>query len=158
VYEQILKNGQQKKKYLAAALKKAAKKKAAEKILPELHEAAFKEIDCLNCARCCKNISPRFKTPDIKRISKELGMKESAFIESYLHLDEDGDYVVKNNPCPFLEKDNKCSIYEVRPGDCKKYPYTDSGDFFEYPNTTVQNISYCPAVVRVLENIATKVK
>lgn len=158
MYEEILIRGKQQKKMLTAALKKAAKKKGADKILPELHDTAFKKIDCLNCARCCKNISPRFKTPDIKRISKELGMKESAFIENYLLLDEDGDYVVKNSPCPFLEKDNKCSIYEVRPRDCSKYPYTDSGYFFEYQNTTVQNITYCPAVVTVLEEIAAKVK
>ena len=29
--------------------------------LPELHEEAFSKIDCLQCANCCKNHSPRFK-------------------------------------------------------------------------------------------------
>ena len=59
--------------------------------LPALHDAAFKKIDCLECANCCKNYSPRFKTPDVKRISKHLGLKESVFIETYLKVDEDGD-------------------------------------------------------------------
>ena len=40
--------------------------------LPELHEEAFSKINCLDCANCCKNHSPTFKTPDIKRISKFL--------------------------------------------------------------------------------------
>ena len=42
--------------------------------LPELHEAAFEQIDCLQCANCCKNHSPRFKQPDIKRIARSLNM------------------------------------------------------------------------------------
>ena len=68
--------------------------------LPEHHENAFRKIDCLQCANCCKRYSPRFKTPDIKRISRELKMKESEFIERYLKLDEDGDFVVRSAPCP----------------------------------------------------------
>lgn len=135
------------------AFRKAGKKKGAEKMLPALHKRVFQEVDCLQCASCCKNISPRFKTPDLKRISKFLGIKESVLIEQYLRIDEDGDYVVQRSPCPFLQNDNSCAIYEVRPGDCQKYPYTDSGDFFAYPNTTIQNIQYCPAVVKVLEAI-----
>ena len=71
-------------------------KKSLLKVLPDLHDEAFEKIDCLSCAQCCKNYSPRFKTPDIKRISKHLRMKESVFIETYLYLDSDGDYVVKS--------------------------------------------------------------
>jgi hypothetical protein len=39
-------------------------------------------------------------------------LRESEFIDTYLRLDEDGDYVVKSTPCPFLGADNFCSIYE----------------------------------------------
>src|SRR4051812_16161518 len=74
--------------------------------LPELHDEAFSNINCLGCAACCKNYSPRFKTPDIKRISKHLKLKEGAFIEKYLELDDEGDYVVNVKPCPFLGVDN----------------------------------------------------
>ena len=129
------------------------KGKGVEKLLPGLHDEAFSHIDCLQCAGCCKTISPRFKTPDIKRIAKYLRLKESVFIETYLRLDEDGDYVVKRSPCPFLGADNYCSIYEVRPGDCHNYPYTDSHDFFKRPNTTYLNSTICPAVYYVLEKL-----
>lgn len=142
------------KKELLNSYKKAGKKRGSEKLLPDLHERAFSEINCLDCAGCCKNISPRFKTPDITRISKYLGMKESRMIEQYLRLDNDGDYVVKSSPCPFLNQDNTCQVYEVRPGDCKNYPYTDSGDFFKYPQTTALNLDICPAVYRVLEQLS----
>lgn len=86
-------------------LKRADKNKALKR-LPELHAEAFSRIDCLTCANCCKNYSPRFKTPDIKRIARRLKMKEGTFIETYLRLDSDGDYVVKSTPCPFLGADN----------------------------------------------------
>ena len=134
-------------------LKRAGKKRGMEKHLPDLHEEAFSKIDCLNCAGCCKNISPRFKTPDITRIAKYLRIKESALIEKYLRLDEDGDYVVQQSPCPFLGDGNYCTIYDARPSDCRKYPYTDSGDFFEYASTTHLNSTLCPAVYYVLERL-----
>src|SRR4051794_34311269 len=90
---------------------KRADKSVMLKQLPQLHNDAFEKINCLNCAACCKNYSPRFKTPDIKRISRYLKMRESEFIETYLKLDDDGDYVVKTTPCPFLGADNFCNIY-----------------------------------------------
>ncbi|RYY09313.1 MAG: YkgJ family cysteine cluster protein, partial [Chitinophagaceae bacterium] len=91
-------------------LQKADKKRLLKQ-LPELHEEAFAKVDCLDCAACCKNYSPRFKTTDIKRAAKYLKMKEGDFINQYLVVDEDQDYVVKSKPCPFLGADNYCSIY-----------------------------------------------
>lgn len=123
------------------------------KQLPDLHEEAFSKIDCLECAACCKNYSPRFKTPDIKRISKHLRMKEGEFIEQYLDLDNEGDYVVKTKPCPFLGADNYCSIYEHRPSDCSRFPYTDEDVLIKRPALTQKNASFCPAVYFVLEKL-----
>jgi Fe-S-cluster containining protein len=133
-------------------LGKADKKKVLP-LLPDLHEAAFEKIDCLQCANCCKKYSPRFKTPDIKRIARHLKMKESDLIETYLRLDEDGDYVVRSTPCPFLGQDNYCSIYEVRPSDCERFPYTDEDVFIKRPAITQKNTTFCPIVYFVLEKL-----
>jgi uncharacterized protein len=121
--------------------------------LSELHNNAFAEINCLHCAACCKNYSPRFKTPDIKRISKHLRMKESVFIETYLNLDMEGDYVVNKTPCPFLGADNYCSIYENRPSDCSRFPYTNEDVLLKRKHITLKNASFCAAVVHVLDNL-----
>lgn len=123
------------------------------KLLPDLHEAAFASINCLDCAACCKNYSPRFKTPDIRRISKHLRMRESDFIDTYLRLDEEGDYVVKQAPCPFLGADNFCSIYDERPGDCRRFPYTDEDVLLHRKQLTLKNASFCPAVFVILEKL-----
>ena len=130
---------------------KRADKKMILKRQQELHEEATTAVDCLACANCCKRYSPRCKTPDIKRISRSLKMKESAFIETYLRLDEDGDYVVKSSPCPFLGADNYCQIYEDRPSDCARFPYTDEDVLFKRPKITLKNSTFCPIVFRVME-------
>lgn len=150
------KNWQQKSKEHQKKYKnflQRANKNTVLKQLPQLHEKAFEKIDCLTCAACCKNYSPRFKTPDIKRISKFLGLKESVFIDTYLNLDDEGDYVVKKIPCPFLLSDNVCSIYEVRPSDCERFPYTNEDVLLKRINITLKNSSFCPAAFEVLENL-----
>ena len=133
-------------------LQRADKNKVLKK-LPALNDEAFEKIDCLQCGNCCRNYSPRFKTTDIKRISKHLKMKEGTFIETYLRLDEDGDYVAKTAPCPFLGSDNYCSIYEERPGDCARYPYTNEDVLLKRPQLTIKNSTVCPIVHYVLEKL-----
>jgi Fe-S-cluster containining protein len=135
-----------------------ADKNKVLKALPDLHEEAFNNINCLDCAACCKNYSPRFKTPDIKRISKHLKMKEGDLIETYLHLDEEGDYVANSKPCPFLGADNFCSIYDVRPSDCERFPYTDEDVILKRQPLTLKNSTFCPIVYFVLEKLLKKVE
>lgn len=154
--EDILKNWEKKSAERSKMYKRyleRANRNTVLKQLPGLHEEAFSKIDCLQCARCCKNYSPRFKTPDIKRISRLLKMKESVFIDTYLKLDDEGDYVVRTVPCPFLGADNHCSIYEDRPSDCRRFPYTDEDVFLKRPRITLKNASFCPAVYYVLERL-----
>jgi Fe-S-cluster containining protein len=134
-------------------LEKADRNEVLKK-LPALHDEAFEKIDCLQCANCCKNYSPRFKTPDIKRISAHLRMKQGEFIETFLKLDEDGDYVVKSRPCPFLGNDNQCRIYEQRPSDCVRFPYTDEDVLLKRPAITMKNSEFCPIVFHVLESLS----
>jgi len=140
-----------KKKY-AAFLKRCDQRKIIKQ-LPDLHDEVFSKIDCLDCANCCKNHSPRFKIPDIKRIAKFLGMKEGDFIQTYLKLDEENDYVLKQQPCSFLGSDNYCGIYDVRPSDCARYPYTDEDVLLKRTALTIKNTEVCPAVYVMLEKL-----
>ena len=123
------------------------------KQLPAANEKAIQQVDCLQCAACCKNYSPRFKTPDIKRISRYLNLKEGVFIEKFLKLDEEGDYVLQSKPCAFLGSDNFCSIYDVRPSDCARFPYTDEDVLLKRKQLTLKNATFCPIVYVVLEEL-----
>jgi uncharacterized protein len=147
----------------AKAQKKANKKlfkslastnpKQLDSMFHEAHEEAFQEIDCLECANCCKTTSPIFRNVDINRISSKLKLKPSDFIDKYLVLDDENDYVLKQAPCPFLLEDNRCSIYEFRPQACREYPHTDRKAMHQILHLTSKNQLICPAVAVMLEKI-----
>lgn len=152
----IPENWQQKAKEQQKVYKRVLEKGNRNRMLralPDLHEDTFSKIDCLECANCCKNYSPRFKQPDIKRIAKRLKMKEGELVARYLKLDTDGDYVVQHSPCPFLASDNTCNIYEDRPSDCRRYPYTDEDVLLKRVALTLKNTTVCPAAHMVLERL-----
>ncbi len=159
--EDILTNWEKKaadhQKQYKQLLHRADKNKVL-RALPDLHDEAFEKIDCLQCGNCCRSYSPRFKTPDIKRISKYLGIREGVFIDTYLHIDSEGDYVLQSKPCPFLGSDNYCSIYEARPSDCARFPYTDEDVIIKRQPLTLKNSSFCPAVYFVLEKLMVSLK
>jgi hypothetical protein len=148
-YEKVAKEHQKAYKYLL----ERGNYNNMLRALPDLHEQAFEKIDCLECANCCKNHSPRFKQPDIKRIAKRLRIKEGDLVEQYLKLDEEGDYVSRTKPCPFLASDNTCDIYDDRPGDCQRYPYTDEDVLLKRVNLTLRNTLICPITFTVMERL-----
>ncbi len=122
------------------------------------HNKAFSCIDCLQCANCCKTTGPLFTDRDIKRLAKYLSLKPQVFIETYLRLDEENDYVLKSVPCPFLGDDNYCSVYEHRPKACREYPHTDRDKMFQILELTRKNTTVCPAVHQITEALKQEYK
>jgi len=120
-------------------------------LMQELHDDEFENTDCLTCANCCKTTGPLFTDKDIERIAKHFKLKPSEFMEHYLQLDEDNDYVLQNVPCSFLGEDNFCSIYEVRPKACREFPHTDRKKFHQISNLTLKNVAICPAAFNIVE-------
>lgn len=119
----------------------------------EFHGEAFEQIDCLLCANCCKTTGPLFTNSDIERIAKHLRMKPQIFVEQYLRVDEDKDYVLQQVPCPFLDTDNYCLIYDVRPKACREYPHTDHKKIYQIANITIKNTAICPIAYKVVERM-----
>jgi uncharacterized protein len=118
-----------------------------------LHEEVFEEIDCLTCANCCKTTSPIFYQTDIERVAKAVRLKPGDFIEKYLRVDEDKDYVLKSSPCPFLDSENYCSVYEDRPKACREYPHTNRKKMVQILDLTYKNTLVCPAVLEIVERL-----
>lgn len=117
------------------------------------HEAVFEKINCLDCANCCRTLGPRVTDADVQRIAAYLRIKPSVFVEKYLVVDEDHDYVFRSMPCPFLGSDNYCSIYDVRPRACREYPHTDRPRVYQVMALTLKNSAICPAVFEILERL-----
>lgn len=139
------------KKFLQSLKKKDPRK--IDDLFHQTHEEVFEEIDCLECANCCKTTSPIFYQTDIERVAKELRMKPGDFIEKYLRIDEDKDYVLKSSPCPFLNSDNYCSVYEARPKACREYPHTNRKKMIQIMELTHKNTQVCPAVFEIVERL-----
>lgn len=141
------------KKFLLGLKRKDARK--VDEAFHDLHDAVFEETDCLSCANCCKTTSPIFYATDIDRLAKALRMKPGDFIEKYLRIDEDNDYVVQSSPCPFLGADNYCAVYEDRPRACREYPHTNRKKMVQILDLTYKNTLVCPAVLEIVDRLKT---
>ena len=132
---------------------KKKKPKNLDDVIHELHDDAFAGFSCLDCANCCKTIGPRLIDKDIERLAKQLKMKISDFMQQYILTDEDGDFVFKDHPCPFLLPDNYCMVYENRPRACREYPHTDRKRFYQILPLSHKNCETCPVVYEIFEEL-----
>jgi hypothetical protein len=132
---------------------KARDKRALDRLFHELHHEVFKEINCLDCANCCRSISPIITDKDIERLARHLKIKPSEFVARYLETDEEDDHVFREQPCPFLGGDNYCMVYEKRPKACREYPHTDRPKMYQLIKLCLKNAAICPVVYKVLERM-----
>jgi len=148
---QARKNNKQIKKTVAQ-LRKMRKGKV-DALLHQLHDEAFEKIDCLQCANCCKTTGPLFTQADIEALAKYLNLSPVGFIQTYLRIDEDDDFVLQSVPCPFLDTNNYCTVYESRPKACREYPHTDKVNQIGLLTLTGKNCKICPAVADIFDNL-----
>jgi Fe-S-cluster containining protein len=120
----------------------------------EANELAWAETNCLDCANCCKTMTPTYSRQDISRIAAHLNMSASAFREKWLRRDRSGDWINKTQPCQFLDlKTNLCRIYPVRPQDCAGFPHHSSKKIADYGHVYRQNVEFCPATYRLVQHM-----
>lgn len=154
-YQKIIDSAKLKKAETQKLFEKLKKQKPKnlDRVTNELHDQAFENIDCLKCANCCRTTGPLLKNKDIERLASHFKIKPSLFTEKYLRIDEDGDFVFKAMPCPFLGSDNYCAVYESKPSACANYPHTQQRDILQKLKITYHNSMICPAVAEVVEGL-----
>jgi Fe-S-cluster containining protein len=151
-FSEVAKNkSAENRKFLQSLKKKDVR--LVDNAFHEIHSEVFEEVDCLTCANCCKTTSPIFYQTDIERVAKALRIKPGDFIETYLRVDEDKDFVLKSSPCPFLDDDNYCKVYDSRPKACREYPHTDRKKMVQITELTYKNTLVCPAVLEMVERL-----
>ena len=130
-----------------------------EKMTATIEKEVWKEMDCLSCANCCKTMTPTFTTADLKRISAHFGQTPDEFKAKWLYKERgSGDWMNKKEPCQFLNlKDNKCSIYAIRPADCAGFPHLPK-KMKDFVHVHKQNVEYCPATHRMVEKMMERVE
>ncbi|MBK9736007.1 MAG: YkgJ family cysteine cluster protein [Saprospiraceae bacterium] len=123
------------------------------KILPTLlkaHTEVFEAIDCLKCANCCRTSPAIVIKSDINRLAKHFNQSPKQFIRQHVLTDINGDMVLNGVPCSFLNDDNTCAVYEIRPDACRRYPHTDEADFGSRPALNLANTIVCPAAYHIV--------
>jgi uncharacterized protein len=151
-----LKNAAEKTKSSTAKFFKLLDRKLPadfDEVVHKLHEEIFSNIDCLACGNCCKILGPRIINKDIDRLSKYFKIKQNVFIDRYLRIDEDNDYVFKSMPCPFINSQNYCLVYTERPKACREYPHTNRRRFHQIFDITLKNTFICPGVFEIIEEL-----
>lgn len=85
------------------------------------------KFKCTECGQCCTG-SPGYvylSKSDLIRLAAHFEISEKEFSKKYTRY-VDGQYALLEDPinydCVFL-KDNKCTAYEVRPVQCKTFPW-----------------------------------
>ncbi len=85
-------------------------------------------FECTGCGGCCTG-APGYAwvTPEeVDRMAQHLDLAVPEFSLRYLRY-VDGHYALLEDPtsfdCVFLEDKKRCSIYPVRPVQCRTYPF-----------------------------------
>lgn len=108
-------------------------------------------FECKKCSSCCGG-GPGYvwlSDADIKLLMKRLGLDFNAFVTTYcrfvdvgggkaLSLRERGNY-----DCLFLEN-GRCSVYEARPTQCRRYPFWE--EVVATEEAWKAESAYCPGV------------
>lgn len=139
--------------------KSQLKKGPFDRFLSEAGAVWEEKIPCTECGACCRAPGPLLRERDILLLARELKMKPRAFTETYLRLDEEGDYVFQNLPCPFWEESTGlCFVYSVRPGACRNFPNLSERNQQGRLKELFADSLICPQVSRTLEELLESVE
>ncbi|MEJ7606052.1 MAG: YkgJ family cysteine cluster protein [Bryobacteraceae bacterium] len=100
-----------------------------ERRLKKLGQEVEAQIDCTECANCCKVATTRLAERDIEKLSWSLRIKRAEFIRDYTDISHDEGVILKRTKdgCVFLDG-KQCTVYEVRPHICEDFPHVVKGD------------------------------
>jgi uncharacterized protein len=114
------------------------------------------EIDCTQCANCCRVSEVGITAKDVEKLAKFVGTSESEFVEQFTAVDGSGAMILKRNEhgCVFLEG-NLCSVYEARPHNCANFPHVvrGTGSIASRMWEFLDRVGYCPIVYNWMEKV-----
>ena len=85
-------------------------------------------FSCTRCGNCCRNHGDYayvyLAAADVSAIARHLGMTEPEFLAAYCQAEDGWVSLRMDRPaCPFLQPENTCAIYPVRPKQCATWPF-----------------------------------
>jgi Fe-S-cluster containining protein len=88
------------------------------------------QVDCTECANCCRNSEVTVSKAEIDRIASYLDVSPETVIRLYTAAESEGSerrvLASFSDACVFLDG-NLCMIYEARPKTCRDFPHVAVG-------------------------------
>jgi Fe-S-cluster containining protein len=125
-----------------------------ERRLRHIGAGIEEQIDCTQCANCCRVAAVPLLDRDIAKLAKFFRLTPAKFKDQYVEPDAGGKPVLRRTPegCVFLAG-NECTVYEARPSNCVDFPHVVRGEgriatrMWEF----IDRACYCPIVFNVLD-------
>ena len=133
------------------AFLKSKESKKIDGMVHRLHAEIVPLIDCTSCGNCCNCMKPEVNKEDIKILAGLENIPSEKYMDNYCE-EEYGDFYLKDIPCRYIDG-KKCSIYENRPGQCKRFPYTNQPDFISRLWGMISFYEICPIVFNLMEEL-----
>ncbi len=125
-----------------------------ERRLKKIAAEVAAQIDCTQCANCCRVATAKVTERDVERLAKFLGMRVGELLRDCTEQSEEEGRVLKRGEggCVFLEG-NLCTVYEGRPDSCRDFPHLEHGpgSFLSRMWAMPERACYCPIVYNALE-------
>jgi hypothetical protein len=119
-------------------------------------EEIEEQIDCRQCAECCRVGEVPLAERDVEHLSRFLRISPKKFVEEYTATGEDGELILRRSKagCVFLDG-NDCTVYEARPGNCERFPHLirGAGSIQSRMWQFVDRAAYCPIVYNWMEAV-----
>lgn len=117
-----------------------------------LTSAAEREIDCTQCANCCREVEVDVSDADISAIAVHLNITPASVVRHYTREDALGHRVLRQeaDTCVFLDG-NLCIIYDARPKACREFPHVSGHTSASRFESLCRRASVCPIVYTALE-------
>lgn len=127
----------------------------SDRILRRIAEDIEGQIDCTQCANCCKVATVQLSERDVQRLAKHLRIPPVRFLAGYAAESAEEGMILRRDAkfgCVFLSG-TECTVYDARPDICRRFPHLvrGQGSIASRMWQFVDRACYCPIVYNSLE-------
>ena len=131
--------------------------RSVDRIVHAFHQEISRQIDCTECGNCCIQLKAELHSKDIAVLAQLENITDESYQNKYCEKNEFGEISLKTMPCRYLEG-KKCRIYEHRPEECKRFPYTHEDGFISRLWGMIAFYEICPIVFNLMEQLKDKLR